>query len=159
MGLADQIGARLDQKRGDPPSSYTAALAPRGSIEIIPHARTPFGRSDPELIERLPDTVNLRIYGGDDIGFSISVYDEHGQDADLTGATVRAQIRTTVEAEEVAGEFDPDLDGNVIRMHLTNSTTAALPRSTVWDCELTDSSGWVTTLVAGEIDTTPSVTR
>jgi len=135
---------------------------PRGAIQFVPFdvpgQRTPVS-SGPQTVQRLPATVNLIIYQGDDVGFSIAVYDENGDPADLDGATLRSQIRTTQAAVDIAGEIDTEIgDGGVIEMHLTNAVSAALPRIAVWDIEMT-LDDWVTTLATGSITVTPDVTR
>jgi len=114
--------------------------------------------SGPQSIERVPITVNLLLYAGDDLGFALLVFDPDGSDADLSGATVRAQIRANPAAANVAGEVLCAVEGNAVQLHLLGTVTQDLPSSAVWDCELTR-DGLVTTLVAGTVRTTADVTR
>jgi hypothetical protein len=103
--------------------------------------------------------VNLVTYRGDDFAFSLTVWEPDGSEADLSAATLLAQIRVTPETPDpVLGELALSVDGNVVDLHLTAVTSAALPRSASWDCEMVR-SGWTTTLAAGNLVTTPDVTR
>jgi hypothetical protein len=118
---------------------------------------TPF--NIPITLTALPQTVNLRLYRGDDFIFTLTVTDDVGNDLDLTGYEVRAHIRSNTESDVIAGEFDLDVVFNVITLHLTNATSRAIPLRSVWDCETIDTDDMVLTLTAGGIDLTPDVTR
>jgi len=147
--------------RGGRPASLQP-FNPRGAIQFapldVPGARTPVS-SGPQTVQRLPATVNLVVYQGDDVGFSIAVFDEDGNPADIDGATLRSQIRVTQAAADISGEIDTEIgDGGVIEMHLTAAVSAALPRAAVWDVEMV-LADWTTTLAAGTIAVTPDVTR
>lgn len=114
----------------------------------------------PTTITRLPIQVNLVLYEGDDFTFMVTVRDSAGLPVDLTGVTARAQIRTSVSAESILGEFTPTIDalaGN-IWLHLDDSVSSILPPTGVWDVEI-DRSGDVETLAAGTISMTADVTR
>jgi hypothetical protein len=102
--------------------------------------------------------VNLVTYRGDDFAFSLTVWEPDGSEADLSAATLLAQVRVTPDSSDVLGELALSVDGNVVDLHLTAAISAALPRSASWDCEMVR-SGWTTTLAAGNLVTTPDVTR
>jgi len=133
--------------------SLSAGLArsPGGGIGVMP-------LSGPQSIERVPIIVNLLLYAGDDLGFALLVYDADGSDSDLSGATVRAQIRANPAAQQVAGEVLCTIDGNAVQLHILGTVSQNLPGAAVWDCEMTR-GGMVTTLVAGTVRTTADVTR
>lgn len=113
----------------------------------------------PQTVTRLPDTLNLAVYAGDDVSVDLVIQDADGADADLSEARVRAQIRVRPQWPSVAGVFSSGISGNIISLLLPGSVTARLPSRCVWDCELTDATDQVTTLVAGAITVTPDVTR
>jgi hypothetical protein len=50
-------------------------------------------------------------------------------------------------------------DPSIIRLGLSHAATTALPPKTVWDCQVVDPSGRVSTLVAGAVVTVPEVSR
>jgi len=112
-----------------------------------------------KLITAWPATVNLRVFAGDDFTLGIVISDGEGDPLDLTGATARAHIRETVDAD-LAFEFavtvnEPD---SLVLLHLQAATSAVLPPTAVYDCEI-NIDGTVTTLIAGTIITRPEVTR
>lgn len=112
-----------------------------------------------QVVERLPVPVNLAIYRGDDVGFTLVVTTSPDYSPyDLTGGTVRAQVRTATVPRAVAGEFTVEIDGNNVSLRLPAAVTATLPATGVWDCELT-LDGWVTTLTAGTVTVTSDVTE
>jgi hypothetical protein len=113
----------------------------------------------PITIERLPQPVNLVLVRGDSFYMTIAVDDLDGQPADLTGASCRSQIRQTVESAQIAGTLDPVIAGNEITLYLLATVSAALPLASVYDVELTDAGGLVTTLITGSITLRPDVTR
>jgi hypothetical protein len=114
----------------------------------------------PAVIERLPLTVTLILYQRNDFSLAIEVTEPTGEPADLTGADVLAQIRTSPSSASVAGEFAPEIDeGGLIVVHLTAAVSAALPARCVYDVTMTDAAGQVTTLIAGTITIQPGVSR
>ena len=123
-----------------------------------PVVRLPEPFSGPQSIDRLPDVVNISTYAGDDLSFALVVLNYDGSEPDLSAAQVRAQIRQTPAAQQIAGSFAVSAEENLIYLHLLGSVSQDLPGQAVWDCELTY-EGRVTTLVAGTVRTTPDVTR
>lgn len=133
----------------------TVEIVNRRAVPAAPESRV----TGPTTITRLPATVNLVLYQGDDFALTITVRDsETGQPFDLAGAEARAQIRVSPQTATVAGEFVTSIDGNLIILHLAGATSAGLPQRTVWDCDLLQ-GGRTTTLMAGTIAITPEVTR
>jgi hypothetical protein len=110
-------------------------------------------------IQALPARVDLELYTGDDFVLVLTVTDQNGDPADLTGCVVRAQIRAELAAWEVAGIFAPTIEANRIWLHLTGQVSAGLPQRGVWDARLTDREAQVTTLTAGRVLMTQEVTR
>ena len=72
---------------------------------------------------------DLDMYQGDDFELLIDVVDGDGMPVDLTGRTVRSQIRRSPGAVELAAEFDVDLTnaatGRAV-LTLGNADTAPL---------------------------------
>jgi len=126
------------------PSSVTVVVDRQGRVTIT----------------ALPATVNLVLYQGDSFAMDLAVWgdDDSSVPFDLSGATVRAQIRTSPEDTTVAGQFAPSVTGNVIRLTLSSAVSTGLPRQAVWDVDITQ-AGWVTTLAAGTVSLTAEVSR
>lgn len=107
--------------------------------------------------------ADLSITRGDDYRVMITLT-SNGVPFDLTGHTAKAQIRpSTATAAVLSAEFTatvetPATDG-VIKLELDNTTTSALTGNGVWDLEITDSGGWVTTVASGTVTLVPDVTR
>jgi hypothetical protein len=110
----------------------------------------------------MASTANLSIYEGDDFMALVTVLNTDSTPADLTGYTVQAQVRTGPADSNptVSAEFQCTFSGNVITVVLPHTATIALTAATyVWDLQLTDTSGWVSTLLAGAVRVTKDVTR
>jgi len=107
--------------------------------------------------------ADLSIIRGDDYRVMITLT-SNGTPFDLTGYTAKAQIRPSTAASAVLyAEFtatveSPATDG-VIKLELDNTTTGALTGNGVWDLQITDSGGWVTTVASGAVTLVPDVTR
>lgn len=145
------------------PNLYTAPPATSPNVDIEPDPGYTAGYAGAaggqQEIRRLPDVVNMTLYRGDDAGFSVAVWDDDGEPADLDGAEIAAQIRAAPDAEPVLGDIGTETDGHVIRCRLHHDTSAGLPAACVFDVEVTFADDWRTTLVAGGIAVTPDVTR
>lgn len=162
---------------GRPGVTEVRHLYGNGGIELLrsprsplpPLTRGPAARSPesqprvtgPVLLTQEPAVVNLALYRGDDFGFSLTVSGEDGEPYDVTGYTVRAQVRATRGDPDVAGELAPETDGHQILLHLTHAVSAGLPAAGQWDCEIAspDEQPWVTTVASGSITLVPDVTR
>ena len=84
---------------------------------------------------------------------------------DLTGATVKAQIRQTAAASSVDAEFAVTLSNQATTkggclLHLSAVLSEALPTGNrVWDCQITFANGDVKTVMGGKVTVNEQVTR
>lgn len=113
----------------------------------------------------------LPIYQGDVRRWSFRVRERNtdgtaGNPRDLTGVTVRAQIRATAANQQIlvswtaAAAADQVASPGVVLLSLTPAQTAALPAGkAVFDVELTFPNGDVQTYLTGEINVIAEVTR
>lgn len=121
--------------------------------------RAPGDVASPVTLRALPRPVNLLTYRGDDFAFSLTVWEEDGTEADLSAATIRAQVRATPDAADPPlTDLVVDVTANVVELHLPAAESAKLPHSATWDCEMVRNA-WTTTLAAGNVVTTADVTR
>ena len=90
-----------------------------------------------------------------------------GQPVDLTGYSVRMQVRRNVSSPDVLleastenGRFQLDAESGKFTLVLSATITSAITWQTgVYDIELTDSDSVVTRLIQGQIDVSKEVTR
>lgn len=107
--------------------------------------------------------ADLTIKRGDDFRAVVTLT-QNSQPFDLTGYTAAAQIRpntasnASLTAEFIATIESPETDG-VVTLELAHDVTSTLTINGVWDMEITDGDGWVTTVVGGAIIVSPDVTR
>ena len=82
------------------------------------------------------------------------------QPADLSGATVRAQVREDRTSSD-ATDFEVSVTDNVVTLHLLPKSTQDLADTNVWDCQVDWQSDEVNvqTVVAGSIVASGDVTR
>jgi hypothetical protein len=108
----------------------------------------------------MPLPATLTIYRGDDLAAAVTVTDAAtGAPADLTGYTAQSQIRASANDAAIAASFVCTIAANVITMILTHDQTQAFTRTAyVWDVQVTDPNGWITTLLAGPVEVTFDVT-
>jgi hypothetical protein len=108
---------------------------------------------------QLPTQVNLSVYQGDDFLLKI-VVDDTLSPIDLTTYTAKAEIRAIAGGPTVLATFDVTIvDAVTLMLHLTHDDSALLAGNGVWDVELTDATGMVTTLAAGAVILVKDVTR
>lgn len=110
-----------------------------------------------------PAIRNLAHYRGDTLGVLLRLWhDDAATDpVDLAGATVTAQVRLTADTATAIADFDVETSTNEISLTLPPGDTATLPAKAVWDCQvdwLSDGTS-IQTVVAGQLTTTPDVTR
>jgi len=110
-------------------------------------------------ITALPVTVDLNIYAGDDFSFTVTVTNADGSTPNLTGQTAKAEVRVTPGDATALVTFTCTIATNVITLTLPHTASTGLPAATVYDCQLTDSGGAITTLIAGKITSTADVTK
>lgn len=111
--------------------------------------------SQPTTVDVQPLTVDLKLYEGDDFSMDIVVTNPDGTPAVV--GTPLAQIRATTDSPVLATFTTTVLD-NMIHLYLPG-TLIDETLDGVWDCQVTDDQGQVTTLVAGSVVTTAEVTR
>src|SRR4029450_8086065 len=113
----------------------------------------------------MPSNASLNLYQGDDWAALVSVFEADGTTPfDLTGMTPRAQIRRDVadRALEVLAEITigvVDAAGGLLSLDLDHTVTAGLSGHLLWDLQLTDAAGEITTILAGGVNVTSEVTR
>lgn len=115
----------------------------------------------------IPGTYNIDIFKGDTYHgplITLPSLEPFGGPADLTTATITAEIRVHPLSAETLATFTVDVvDGAArqIRLILPPAITAALsPPEAVWDLQVTQgSSGWVGTPLAGKVAVHEEVTR
>ncbi len=112
-------------------------------------------------------TVNTRLVIQQGTSWAISwpITDESGEPLDLSGFTVRAQVRASKEAGDVLHEFSTEA-GNAaaeqssVTLSLSPAVSSAWSwRNGVYDVELTDPSGRVARIAEGSVVVSPEVTR
>jgi hypothetical protein len=123
-----------------------------------------------KTISLIPESVDLKLYGGDGVELEINVTNGVTGPLPLTGE-VAAQIRTSRVNPAAQADFAVDLsqaDVGLIIISLTGAQTAALhgtpnpvERYTgVWDVQWTPDSGRSpVTLVQGAVESNLDVTR
>jgi hypothetical protein len=103
----------------------------------------------------------LTIYQGDDYAANITVMQaDRMTPADLTGYTAQSQIRSSPQSSIAAAQFATSIAANIISIVLSHDATRALTSTSyVWDLQIIDASGWITTLLAGPVQITKEVTK
>jgi hypothetical protein len=108
---------------------------------------------------------DLRINQGETFVLDIPVYDENGDPANLTGNTVRGQIRSHAAAPTVLYAWTTTAlnlafggSGVVLSVPAADSSAWTF-RTGAYDIELQDTAGNVTRLVEGHVVVQPEITR
>lgn len=111
----------------------------------------------------IPGEYALVFYGGDSYYGPVMVLPNltaFGGPANLSASTVRAQLRQqardTSGVDMIVEIVDPV--ARSLRLTLAAADTALLPRSGVWDLQVT-SGAWVGTVLAGPFTVLREVTR
>lgn len=106
----------------------------------------------------MPTKADLAIYQGDDYAAVVTV---DGL-TDLAGFTAQAQIRVgpADTNPQIVVEIDTALAlPNTINLVIPNEVTLRLSGTYMWDLQVTDPGGVISTLLAGIVTVTPEVTR
>jgi hypothetical protein len=111
----------------------------------------------------VPQTIAVSHYRGDSLQLALRVWEDADRSipADLSEATVTAQVRTSVEAPNVSAEFAVLVEGNLLTLTLSPKQTRDLAPQNVFDVEidwLSDDTQ-VQTVVAGSIAVAGDVSR
>lgn len=117
----------------------------------------------------MADTISLGFVHGDDVTFPVTMTNPAGSplEVDLTGATVRADIRKEYGTAVIAS-FTPnytDLANGAFELTLDAATSATLPQNTkgrinsfVFDVEITYLDTTKDTIISGYLKVTNEVT-
>lgn len=111
-----------------------------------------------------PVRYDLQIYKGQtwEQSFTFKTAGTTPTPIDLTGATVRAQIRPSDNSQILTAEFTVSNEGTsgVVYLALTSEITATLPVGTqAWDLKVTDANDVVNYWVKGNVIITGRVTE
>ena len=107
----------------------------------------------------MPAQYNLLVYRGDNGKWQFKIWTDASKTTpvDLTGYTVKAELRNKPAGTTIVPTTCTVTLPNIVTMVLT-AANAKLAVSGVWDLQFTDSTGIVTTMVAGIVTVTPDVT-
>lgn len=109
-------------------------------------------------VGQLPTSVNLTLYQGDDFFLRIVVTGQ--PPPDLTLYTAKAEIRVSANTSTVLATFDATIvDAVTVGLHLPADQSKLLTTPAVWDVQVTDPAGIITTLAYGTVTVTREVTR
>jgi hypothetical protein len=101
---------------------------------------------------------DVRMTRGDSFIEELTFEDGEGDLLDLTGYTFLSQIRREPEGNLVA-QFSTSVDGSVVTRTLAPSVTAGLEGTYVHDFQWTNPQGQIRTLLSGQFEIEPEVTR
>lgn len=108
------------------------------------------------------DQTNLKMYQGDDFAADVEVLNADGDPADLTGYTAQSQLRFSATDANIppAASFTTSINGNIITLVMSHDITQDLGKpGYVWDLQVIDATGWITTLLYGQVTMVRNVTR
>jgi len=113
----------------------------------------------PINIDALPQTINMKLYIGDDFFMELPVADKDGNPVDLAGYVAASQVRTNANAVDIAATIDCEIDvpQSTVYVHLRSSEAMGLPGSGVWDLQIDGPR--LLTLAAGTVTGVARVTR
>lgn len=110
----------------------------------------------------MPSVANLEIYQGDDYAAVVTVTNGTPTPPDLTGYTPRAQIRlapadlSSQVVVEIIAALNPP---NIVDLVIPSIITTQLSGLYVWDLQLKDPGGTISTILAGNVIVTREITR
>jgi hypothetical protein len=109
-----------------------------------------------------PGNYALAIYRGDTHAWQFTLWADLDKTipVDLTGVTVKAEIRVATGAPTLATLNLTVTPPNIVLAELDPAQTRPLPTSARWDFQLTDdASGRVTTIIAGPVKVSGDITE
>lgn len=136
------------------------APSPR-SFAVVrePETLGPLGLDVVPVVGAVPSEVDIVVYQGDDVRFTIPVLQD-GDPAVLIGCTIDSQIRASASDNNVLATITTTVADNNVSFWLAAADSANLTKvGAVWDAQITDSGGFITTFVAGKVIVTEQVTR
>ncbi len=104
---------------------------------------------------------DLAIIQGDDFAGVVTVRNEDGTNADITGYSAKAQIRRGVADDDpvVAVDITTVVASPSVNLAIPHATTATMSGDYVWDLQLTTPTGAIITVIRGKAKVTMEVTR
>ena len=104
---------------------------------------------------------DLAIYQGDTFSATVTIRNVDGTPADISGYTAQAQIRRAVaDADPVVEvEMSATVESPQVHLSIPHDETVGLTGRYVWDLQIIDGSGAITTVLAGKVIVTSEVTR
>lgn len=110
------------------------------------------------LADYTAGVYDVRMTQGDTFVESLLMEDGDGDAIDLSGYVFKSQLRRTADNGLVA-EFAITVAGSTVTRTLTSSVTSGLDGTYVHDFQWTDPQGRVRTLLSGQFEVEPEVTR
>jgi hypothetical protein len=110
------------------------------------------------LADYTAGVYDVRMTQGDTFVEELLMEDGDGEAIDLTGYTFKSQLRRTADNGLVA-EFGITVAGSTVTRSLTSSVTTGLDGTYVHDFQWTDPQGRIRTLLSGQFEIEPEVTR
>lgn len=107
-----------------------------------------------------PGKMDLSIYRGDSYKWQYTLWVDEAKTipADLTGCTVKAEVRAGPGTAVITTLATSITMPNKINVTLTAAVSATLPAAAKWDLQLTYTTADVTTIVAGAVSVTSDIT-
>ena len=109
----------------------------------------------------MADIINISIHQGDDWVAVLTVRNQDGTLANISGYTAKAEMRDDYAetGADLVAEIMAAVNSPIVNLSLGRTTTKAIPSGRyVWDCQLTAPGGNITTIAAGTADLVPEVT-
>lgn len=107
-----------------------------------------------------PGKYNLAIYRGDSYHWRFTLWEDidRTDPVDLTGVTAKAEIRAASGGVVYTEIQCTVIQPNIIDGILSATASKLIPKTGVWDLQLTYGTGDVKTPLAGAVTITPDVT-
>ena len=108
----------------------------------------------------IPAVYNLSLYRGDSFEVQVTLWaDSAGTiPLDLTGATVKAEIRNQPGGLSIVALGTTVLLPNKVMVAVLQPSWPTMPPAGVWDLQVTTSAGKVMSPIGGKVTVTPDVT-
>lgn len=108
----------------------------------------------------MPSNLDLEIWKGDFLPFTVILKDDLGTPIDLSGSTPRSQIRSLDDAEVYEFAITMNPTAGSVTLTLPSAVSNAIqPGDYVWDFQITNSEGNTRTYLAGDVTVFGEVTR